>query len=71
MLSDKKSLVGEGLDRDTLNSIVRGVTIETKNLEAVSDELQVVSREDQSPRSEGIIGGISSYNLNLKMSQDS
>ena len=68
MLSDKKSLVGEGLDRDTLNSIVRGVTIETKNLEAVPDEHQVLSREDQSPRSEAIIGGISSYNLNLKKS---
>ena len=70
MLTDKKSVDGEGLDCDTLNSIIRGVTIETKKLDATPDELQGLSREDQSPISEGIRGGISSSNLNLKKLQD-
>jgi hypothetical protein len=50
LLTVKNSIDGEGLDCDTLNSIIQGVTIETKNLDAAPDELQVLYRDEESPR---------------------
>ena len=50
LLTVKKSIDGEGLDCDTLNSIIQGVTIETKNLDAAPDELQVLYRDEEYPR---------------------
>jgi hypothetical protein len=50
LLTVKKSIEGEGLDCDTMNSIIQGVTIETKNLDAAPDELQVLYPDEESPR---------------------
>jgi hypothetical protein len=71
LLTVKKSINGEGLDCDTMNSIIQGVTIETKNLYAAPVELQVLYPDEESPRLEGLGEGISSLNLNLKKVKES
>jgi hypothetical protein len=71
LLTVKKSINGEGLDCDTMNSIIQGVTIETKNLDAAPDELQELYPDEESPRLEGLEEGISSLNLNLKKVKES